>query len=456
MLERFARRARNERGADDASAGSRAAVEQAQGRLERIVSDIAAQASCLGREAAELRGVLDDVSGVARREAEAFQSLSAEIGGMVDANREIAQSVESALQSAAGARDAVERVAVDVTAALESLREVAEVAAGITRIALQTRLVAFNAAVEARHAGEAGRGFGVVAEAVRELSEKVETSSKAIGGTIGRLDGRIGELARNIRDSGPLGDGKLTFNLAFSRMLEATATIEAATRRNQQVCATTRESLTRLEVEVGGTTRALGDANRRAESFLGASEHLIQMSADQGAHTADTPYIEAVIELASRIGGVFEQALAAGEISMQDLFDTDYRPIEGSRPQQMMTRFVAFTDRLLPPIQEPMLHFTDKVVFCVAVDRNAYLPTHNRKFSQPQGPDPVWNAANCRNRRIFDDRTGLAAARNVHRFLLQTYRRDMGGGSFKLMKDLSAPILVGGRHWGGLRLAYTF
>jgi methyl-accepting chemotaxis protein len=95
-------------------------------------------------------------------------------------------------------------------------------------------------------------------------------------------------------------------------------------------------------------------------------------------------------------------------------------------------------------------------VFCAAVDRNGYLPTHNRKFSQPQGVDPVWNAAHCRNRRIFNDRTGLAAGRNTHRFLLQTYRRDMGGGNFKLMKDLSAPIVVSGRHWGGLRLAYAF
>ncbi|HCF18766.1 MAG TPA: chemotaxis protein, partial [Rhodospirillum rubrum] len=69
------------------------------------------------------------------------------------------------------------------------------------------------------------------------------------------------------------------------------------------------------------------------------------------------------------------------------------------------------------------------------VDRNGYLPTHNQKFSKPQGPDPVWNNANSRNRRIFNDRTGLAAGRNTRPFLVQTYRRDMGGGSFIMMKD---------------------
>ena len=101
-----------------------------------------------------------------------------------------------------------------------------------------------------------------------------------------------------------------------------------------------------------------------------------------------------------------------------------------------------------------MLELDPRVVFCAAVDRNAFLPTHNTKFSQKQGGDPAWNAANCRNRRIFGDRVGLAAARNRKPFLLQSYRRDMGGGVFVPMKDVSAPIMVRGRHWGGLRLAY--
>jgi methyl-accepting chemotaxis protein len=48
----------------------------------------------------------------------------------------------------------------------------------------------------------------------------------------------------------------------------------------------------------------------------------------------------------------------------------------------------------------------------------------------------------------------LAAGRSTQPFLVQTYRRDMGNGQFALMKDVSAPISVRGRHWGGVRLAY--
>ena len=83
-----------------------------------------------------------------------------------------------------------------------------------------------------------------------------------------------------------------------------------------------------------------------------------------------------------------------------------------------------------------------------------YLPTHNPQYSKPQGSDPVWNTANCRNRRIFKDRAVQKTAANTKPFLLQTYRRDMGGGKFVLMKDLSAPIHIRGRRWGAFRMGF--
>ncbi len=93
-------------------------------------------------------------------------------------------------------------------------------------------------------------------------------------------------------------------------------------------------------------------------------------------------------------------------------------------------------------------------MFCVAWARNGYLPTHNPDYRRPQGRDPVWNTAHCRNRRIFNDRAVQRVGRNTKPFLLQTYRRDMGGGVFALLKDLSAPIYVRGRHWGAFRMGY--
>jgi methyl-accepting chemotaxis protein len=421
-----------------------------------MAAKLAQQASLLARDAAELRGSVEDVTAVARSEVAAFEALGGQIQSMIDSNGAIVESVDSSHESLALARTAVERVAADVSGALDSLREVADVAAEITRISLQTRLVAFNAAVEAKHAGEAGRGFTVVAEAVKELAQKVELSSKSIGRTVQQLDARIGQLARSIRDTGNDGGGEASFHGSIERVVASTRAITEVTARNQEICASTQGALAQLVQQARGTLKALEGANSRTEAFLGASEFLIQVAADGGAAMADAPFIDKVIAVAAEISGVFERAVADGAIPLADLFDAQYQPIRNSNPQQFMTRHVAFTDRVLPPIQEAVLDFADKIVFCAAVDRNGFLPTHNLKFSKPQGRDPVWNAANCRNRRIFNDRTGLGAARNRHRFLLQTYRRDMGGGVFKLMKDISAPIMVQGRHWGGVRIAYTY
>ena len=138
------------------------------------------------------------------------------------------------------------------------------------------------------------------------------------------------------------------------------------------------------------------------------------------------------------------------------VFDEDYQEVAGSDPVQHLTRFTAYTDRVLPDIQEPASEAEDGVIFVAAVDRNGYLPTHNLKYCHPQKPDdPVWNAANCRNHRIFSDRTGLAAGRNTDPYLVQSYLRDMGGGKFVLVKDLSVPIFLRGKHWGGVRVGYS-
>ena len=146
------------------------------------------------------------------------------------------------------------------------------------------------------------------------------------------------------------------------------------------------------------------------------------------------------------------RGIAQGKIAAEAMFDGDYQPIPGTNPLQMSTKFLPFLEEVLPPLQEPVLAFDRLIVFCAAVDRNGYLPVHNAKYSKPQGADPVWNHANCRNRRMFDDQTGLTAARNEQEFLTQLYPREMGGGKLDLMRDISTPIRVAGRHWGAVRM----
>lgn len=88
--------------------------------------------------------------------------------------------------------------------------------------------------------------------------------------------------------------------------------------------------------------------------------------------------------------------------------------------------------------------------YAICVDRRGYCPSHNLRYSRPLTGNREADKEHNRTKRIFEDRTGLRCAGNTGSFLLQTYLRDTG----EVMNDLSVPIVIGGRHWGAVRIGY--
>jgi len=438
-----------------AAAAAPAAVQRSDEDV--FVHRLARETAHLGREAAEVRGVIDDTQKASVRLAEAVQTLVRRLADVSQVQGRIGEHTAQGSAAVGRARAAVEAVGGEVAGIVDTLREVAAAAGEITQIALQTRLVAFNASVEAKRAGEAGRGFGVVADAVKDLAAKVEQSSKLIMDTVGRLDGRIAALAREIQAKGVGAGDSGAVHRALAEVDAGVAGIAASALQSREAVADVNRQMGAIETDMRGSAKALDSALKRSEAFLKASESLIEIIADAGVETPDSMYIRAAQQAAAQVTQLWEGALRSGAIGAAELFDENYVPVAGTNPQQHLTRFVALAERLLPQVQDKALELSDKVVFCIAVDRNGYIPCHNRQYNQPQRPgDVAWNTAHSRGRRIFNDRTGLASARNQRPFLLQTYRRDMGGGNFVVMKEAAAPIVVDGRHWGGLRLAFKF
>ena len=166
-------------------------------------------------------------------------------------------------------------------------------------------------------------------------------------------------------------------------------------------------------------------------------------------------YIERAKKAGDEVSKCMEALILSNRLTSDALFDNDYIPIAGTNPQQFRTQSLDVLEQVLPEIQERLLASDPQMIFALAIDRNGYIPVHNRKYSQPQRTnDPAWNIVNSRNKRIFDDRAGLSAARSVRPYLLQSYPRDMGGGIIIIMKEVDVPIRVLGRHWGGFRMAY--
>jgi methyl-accepting chemotaxis protein len=456
-------------------------------------NDIGKRISDIGLEIAEITGIVDDlvklgadqidrlraVVGSARTTEASNADLEAsmnEAGGTaISARTVLTESANIIAGTLARTTEKMQTLAKGVFSATDSIDRVRQTiervqqnSAAIQAIAFETRLIALNAGVEAARAGAAGHGFAVISNAIRSLSDQVASFSNQNQANLAELGTLLQVLATStqenvataqaaIEDSSTAAGTTQKLKSLVASVEELTAKIDAMSRPvriNIESGVNVREDLRRLVKIVKEAETHLARARDRTQNILGISEDFMAYATDSGIETPDTAVVEIAMETAQIVSQMFERAVREGEISLSDLFDERYVPIEGSDPQQLMTRFTAFTDRTLPPIQEPLLKRNPRIVFGAAIDRNAYLPTHINLYSQPQGDDPVWNAANCRNRRIFNDRTGSAAGRNTRKFLLQTYRRDMGNGQFVMMKDASAPITVAGRHWGGFRIGF--
>jgi methyl-accepting chemotaxis protein len=147
---------------------------------------------------------------------------------------------------------------------------------------------------------------------------------------------------------------------------------------------------------------------------------------------------------------ILEDAIVSGRLTESEVFDTNYQPIEGTDPQKYHTAYDTFTDENFQQIEDGYLHDPD-VVFAAVVDTNGYLPTHNAIFSRPLTGDKEKDTADNRTKRLFDDPTGIAAAKNTSEYLRQIYKRDTG----ETMWDISAPVYVNGNHWGAFRIGFS-
>lgn len=352
-----------------------------------------------------------------------------------------------------------------VSAALDTLQsqsqEIQSITAVINSIAEQTNLLALNAAIEAARAGEYGRGFSVVADEVRNLANQTTKAtaeiesmlsanhqqSEKVTQIMGDLESHMEAVALDVSSAGDvlqeISEQARSSNLYVNDIANSIA-------ENVKASEEVSQTIMQINNELSQTEKDASKAEHDSEQLSAIAEQIL---GNMGSYTLGErhDHIQRIaIETAQQIGQLFENSIKQGRISLQDLFDRNYQKISNTKPQKYHTRFDKFTDSVLPAIQEPILKANTHILFAGAVDNNGYFPTHNTRYSQTLTGNYETDLLNNRTKRIFNDRTGARCGSNTQRFLLQTYKRDTG----EVIHDLSAPIYVQGRHWGGFRIGY--
>jgi methyl-accepting chemotaxis protein len=385
-----------------------------------------------------------------------------------EATEEIKKKIDALQRDAAGSVDAVHRI----SQAIEAIRPVFENVNGAVAEQNQTTGEMSESVATASHfiasVGDSAAEIDTAAREAASHGEHVANAGKAVTLFAQKLKSRCAVLlGQEIRASERKRE-RLPCNLK----------IEIQTPRGPITAAVYEISLE--SILIGGpeaekvplnqtlnvTIESIGAGRIRTSerakagvqaAFEARSAEFTEKIEDKlwSIHDENTEFVTRAMEAGRELTKIFEDAVRSGAISIDDMFDTDYVEIQGTNPVQHRTRVLDWADRALPAFQEAFLAKDPRMVFCVMIDRNGYLPVHNKVYSHPQRPgDVAWNTAHSRNRRIFNDTAGLAAGRNQRSYLIQSYARDMGNGKTVMMREIDVPVRVNGRHWGGFRTAY--
>ena len=385
-----------------------------------------------------------------------------------NATEEITRKIEALQEDAAGSADAVHRIAQ----AIDAIRPVfTNVNGAVAEQNQTTGEMSGNAAQASQFIAsvvDSAADIGTATKQAESYGESVTSAGRAVKMHAQKLKARCAVLLRQGNRVARSGNERLPCHLSLEIKSGARSLSVPVYEISNDGMLITGPEASRLPVnerfdavleDVGPcrlrvTEQVKAGAQAR---FDAPNAELREKIEDKlwALHEENNEFVARAMEAGTELNRIFENAVKNGEITLEDMFDTNYVEIAGTNPQQHRSRILDWADRALPPFQEAFLAKDARMAFCVAIDRNGYLPVHNRIYSHPQRPgDVAFNTANSRNRRIFNDAAGLAAGRNQRPYLIQSYARDMGNGNTVMMREIDVPIRVRGRHWGGFRTAY--
>ena len=247
-------------------------ADQFQGTVGGIVDTVSTAASELEATAGTLTStaeVTQELSGIVASASEEastnVQSVASATEEMTSSVTEISRQVQESSRIAGEAVAQAKKTDSRINALSQAAGRIGDVVKLITAIAEQTNLLALNATIEAARAGEAGRGFAVVASEVKALAAQTAKATEEIGSQIGAMQAATGESVAAIKEIGG----------TIGRISEIASTIAAAV---EEQGAATSEIARNVERAAHGTAEVavkITDVNRGAGETGSASAQVL-------------------------------------------------------------------------------------------------------------------------------------------------------------------------------------
>ena len=447
------------------------AVARDCGSLSIECSDVAGYVSGVATRISENLKMLDQLEEVTTRlltdqgrvadSTDEARLLAEQAKAKLDAGRE---AIDGTIEGFKGLTELVVQLGERMAGFASAMSQVQTVSSTIETIARKTNMLALNATIEAARAGDAGRSFAVVAAEVKKLAHDTRAATSQIASTIGELTREAGAVTSEIKTGVDRSrEAQKGFGQISDTVREVSEIVGMVDRQTEGIAHSTSMIQTSVDRVKAGLTDFAGDARDNGQELLSARErlqHLESMSntmldtlANSGAEIDDTPFILKAQDAMRAIQAAVERAIAAGEVTEDQVFDRNYKLVEGSNPAQYETGFCEVADKYVRPILDRFKGGDSRIIGSAITDVNGYLPTHLSERSHEPGPDPVWNDAHCRNKRIFMDETTRNAINSNRPALLATYRMELGD-KYIPVKNVFVPLWVNGRRWGNFELAY--
>ncbi len=254
---------------------------------ERAIGDIKTASTQLNDYAKEMAKASDELeTGVTHQQEQSLQittaitQLSAAVKQLAASVKETSQQTEEATVQSSNGHNLVKESVKDIHALAERIASVYDVteqvqsqAGAITQIletiegvAEQTNLLALNAAIEAARAGEAGRGFAVVADEVRALSQQTQGYTRNIQETITELQTRVQNAVTLVRGGHELADTSVGTVTRSGAAFEAINNMVHAINSSSVEIATVAEQQSQIALEVDANIRRIDDVVRQTAS----------------------------------------------------------------------------------------------------------------------------------------------------------------------------------------------